>query len=80
MYRNRLPKPHDICVAEVKNITDMGAYCSLLEYNNMEGLLLLSELQRKRIRSVKRVISVGRMEWVVVTKVNEAQGYIDVSR
>ena len=34
----------------------MGAYVSLLEYNNIEGMILLSELSRRRIRSVTKLI------------------------
>jgi translation initiation factor 2 alpha subunit (eIF-2alpha) len=36
----------------------MGAYVQLLEYNNIEGMILLSELTRRRIRSVSKLIKV----------------------
>ncbi len=34
----------------------MGAYVSLLEYNGIEGMILLSELSRRRIRSINKLI------------------------
>jgi translation initiation factor 2 alpha subunit (eIF-2alpha) len=34
----------------------MGAYVSLLEYNGIEGMILLSELSRRRIRSITKLI------------------------
>ncbi len=37
----------------------MGAYVQLLEYNNIEGMILLSELTRRRIRSVSKLIKVS---------------------
>ncbi|VDL68766.1 unnamed protein product, partial [Nippostrongylus brasiliensis] len=40
----------------------MGAYVSLSEYNGKEGMILLSELSRRRIRSVNKLIRVGRSE------------------
>ena len=49
-----LPRP------QVKSIAEMGAYVSLLEYNNIEGMILLSELSRRRIRSVTKLIKVRR--------------------
>lgn len=36
----------------------MGAYVSLLEYNGIEGMILLSELSRRRIRSIAKLIKV----------------------
>ena len=46
---------------QVKSIAEMGAYVSLLEYNGIEGMILLSELSRRRIRSITKLIKVLRM-------------------
>ncbi|CDY67957.1 BnaC03g72650D [Brassica napus] len=59
---------------QVKNIADMGAYVSLLEYNNIEGMILFSELSRRRIRSVSSLIKVGRIEPVMVLRVDKEKG------
>eukprot|EP00485_Elphidium_margaritaceum_P019109 CAMPEP_0202728296 /NCGR_PEP_ID=MMETSP1385-20130828/185554_1 /ASSEMBLY_ACC=CAM_ASM_000861 /TAXON_ID=933848 /ORGANISM="Elphidium margaritaceum" /LENGTH=403 /DNA_ID=CAMNT_0049394543 /DNA_START=46 /DNA_END=1258 /DNA_ORIENTATION=- len=80
MYENDYPKTGDLVIVEVKKIVDMGAYCSLLEYNNLEGMLLMSELQRRRIRSVKKVIKEGRQEIVQVLRVNRSKHFIDLSK
>jgi hypothetical protein len=105
---------------QVKSIAEMGAYVSLLEYNNIEGMILLSELSRRRIRSVTKLIKarspstraanprlgdaglacccaarvsapaltllfaacrqVGRVEPVMVLRVDKDKGYIDLSK
>jgi transcriptional accessory protein Tex/SPT6 len=65
---------------QVKNIAEMGAYVSLLEYNNIEGMILLSELSRRRIRSISSLIKVGRQEPVMVLRVDKEKGYIDLSK
>lgn len=52
----------------------MGAYVNLLEYNNIEGMILLSELSRRRIRSINKLIRVGRNECVVVIRVDKDKG------
>lgn len=45
--------------SQVTKIAEMGAYVSLLEYNGIEGMILLSELSRRRIRSINKLIKVG---------------------
>lgn len=47
-----------------------------LEYGDREGMILLSELSRRRIRSVQKLIRVGRDEVVVVLRVDEEKGNI----
>jgi translation initiation factor 2 subunit 1 len=67
-------------LVQVKNVAEMGAYVSLLEYQGIEGMILLSELSRRRIRSINKLISVGRKEVVVVLRVDKDKGYIDLSK
>merc|ERR1712130_1084670 len=50
------------------------------EYSNIEGMILLSELSRRRIRSINKLIRVGRTEPVVVIRVDKDKGYIDLSK
>lgn len=64
----------------VRSIAEMGAYVHLLEYNNIEGMILLSELSRRRIRSINKLIRIGRDECVVVIRVDKDKGYIDLSK
>lgn len=67
-------------MVNVKSIAEMGAYGRLLEYNDIEGMILLSELSRRRIRSINKLIRVGRSECVVVIRVDKDKGYIDLSK
>jgi translation initiation factor 2 subunit 1 len=64
----------DVVMVKVRNIADMGAYVSLLEYNNIEGMILLSELSRRRIRSINKLVKVGKTEPVVVIRVDKEKG------
>ena len=47
-----------------------------LEYDNIEGMILLSELSRRRIRSIQKLIRVGRNEVVVVLRVDKEKGQL----
>ena len=60
----------------VKQIAEMGAYVKLLEYDNIDGMILLSELSRRRIRSIQKLIRVGRNEVVVVLRVDKEKGIL----
>jgi len=80
MYENPYPEVDDFVLVQVKHVAEMGAYVELLEYNNIEGMILLSELSRRRIRSINKLIRVGRQEVVVVLRVDKDKGYIDLSK
>lgn len=79
-YENKLPEVDELTVVNVRQIAEMGAYVRLLEYDNTEGMILLSELSRRRIRSIQKLIRVGRNEVVVVLRVDKEKGYIDLSK
>lgn len=64
----------EVVMVNVKRIAEMGAYVHLLEYNNIEGMILLSELSRRRIRSVNKLIRIGKTEPVVVIRVDKEKG------
>lgn len=80
MYESKYPEVDDVVMVQVKSIAEMGAYVSLLEYYGIEGMILLSELSRRRIRSITKLIKVGRQEPVMVLRVDKEKGYIDLSK
>ncbi|KAL4708659.1 hypothetical protein ACJJTC_008185 [Scirpophaga incertulas] len=79
-YQEKYPEVEDVVMVNVRSIAEMGAYVHLLEYNNIEGMILLSELSRRRIRSINKLIRVGKTEPVVVIRVDKDKGYIDLSK
>jgi translation initiation factor 2 subunit 1 len=75
-YENQFPAIDELVVVQVRQIAEMGAYVKLLEYDNIEGMILLSELSRRRIRSINKLIRVGRNEVVVVLRVDQEKGIL----
>ena len=65
---------------QVLRVEELAAGVQLLEYGNIEGMVQLSELTRRRIRSMNRLIRVGKFEVLVVLRVDPEKGYIDLSK
>ncbi|KAI9934327.1 hypothetical protein ASPWEDRAFT_38128 [Aspergillus wentii DTO 134E9] len=79
-YEEKFPEIDSYVMVNVKQIAEMGAYVKLLEYDNIDGMILLSELSRRRIRSIQKLIRIGRNEVVIVLRVDKEKGYIDLSK
>lgn len=73
-YEKELPDSEELVMVHVRRIAEMGAYVELLEYENREGMVLLSELSRRRIRSIHRLIKPGENAVVMVIRVDKEQG------
>lgn len=50
--QHRLPELEDVVTVNVRSIVEMGAYINLLEYSNIEGMILLSELSGRYVCSM----------------------------
>ncbi|KAI8905880.1 translation initiation factor 2, alpha subunit [Gorgonomyces haynaldii] len=56
MYEEPFPEVDQLVMVNVKQIAEIGAYVHLLEYNNIEGMIQLSEFSRRRIRSIQKLV------------------------
>ncbi|KAH7097735.1 eukaryotic translation initiation factor 2 subunit alpha [Auriculariales sp. MPI-PUGE-AT-0066] len=72
-YEAKYPEVDELVMVQVRQIAEMGAYVKLLEYDNIEGMILLSELSR-------RPYSCWENEVAVVMRVDKEKGYIDLSK
>jgi len=79
-YEAEFPQQDEVVMVQVKQIGTSEAYMSLLEYNGREGMMLLSELSKRRIRSVQKLLRVGRTEICMVIRADHDKGYIDLSK
>lgn len=79
-YEQKYPEIDEVVMVNVTQIAEMGAYVKLLEYDGQKGMILMSEFSRKRIRSINKLVRVGRTECVLVTRVDQDKGYIDLSK
>jgi len=59
----------------------MGAYVSLLEYDNLEGFIMMSDVTNKRVKSVYKLLKAGKQEIMEVRRVeNSRNTFIDLSK
>jgi len=79
-YERRVPEKDELVMCKIVSIDEMGVICSLLEYNNLEGFLPLSEISRKRIRSVLRHVREGQKQVLQVLRVDNERKFTDLSK
>lgn len=80
-YDNAFPAVEDLVIVQVNQINDkIGAYVSLLEYGNKEGMINIAEVSKRRIRSLAKLLRVGSTEVCMVVSVDEDKGYINLSK
>jgi len=70
-YENKYPEIDEYVVVKVQNIEEMGAYVSLLEYDNIEGMIQFTELTRRRVKAISKLIRVDKQEICVVLRVDK---------
>ena len=76
-YPHHFPFVGDIVFVKITDIQDTQVYCELLEYNNIEGMLSISDVEKYQI---KKDLRVGKQEFLEVIAVDDVKGYIDLSR
>lgn len=79
-YHTALPEVEEAVLVQVKSLTEVGAYVTLLEYGRVEGMIQISEMSNRRIRSISKLTRVGNVEVCLVMRVDADRGYIDLSK
>ncbi|KAG5858996.1 translation initiation factor 2 subunit alpha [Encephalitozoon hellem] len=79
LHFRKYPREGEIVMGRVVSIGGDGLTLNLLEYGDLEGLVLLGELSKRRVKSIQQVTKVGNIEICNVLKVDEERGYIDLS-
>jgi len=80
MKQTDYPIVDEIVMVQPIKITNDGVYVHLLEYNNIEGLITLSNLSRSRFRSVNKVAPLNRKFPAAVLTVDQQIGFISLSK
>ena len=76
---HELPEQGEIVMATITKLMDHGAYVTLDEYEDIQGFLHISEIAPGWIRAVNRYVREGDKKVLLVKKVNQQRGDIDLS-
>ena len=79
-YRARLPEKGTVVKVETIDVRDIFANVRLLEYGGIEGIIQMSQVTAKRVRSIQKHLKVGRREMMEVLRVDEQKMYIDLGK
>ena len=78
-YRKKLPIIDELVRVRILDREEHGFRCVLLEYNNLEGLVLLNELKRGRVRSYHKILKKNKEYTVLVLRVHEPENPEEVT-
>lgn len=79
MEGNKLPRHGGLVLVVVGKITNFGAYCKLIEYDNVEAFLPIREVSSGWIKNIREYIHEGQKLVCYVHNVDKDKGTIDIS-
>ena len=79
-FRDELPSLNDLVMVKViREEDEIGYYCQLLEYNNIEGFLPLSELVKKKYAK-KHILKPDQVLPMAINKVEHAHKIVNLTK
>ena len=80
MKKNDMPQVGDKVMCKCMEPNEFGYYLQLLEYGNLIGLMQLSEISRKRIRSFSQIMNKNKIMLCEVLNVDPVNRFLDLSK
>lgn len=80
MVQSKLPKIGCLCVCKVVDSNGTGSIVELLEYGRIQGMIPASEVSRKRIYNISKVLNIGKILVGEVINIDTEKYYIDLSK
>jgi len=73
------PEVGDFVIATVKRVESYGAYVTLDEYGEKEGLLHISEISSRWVRNIRNHVRPGQKVVLQVLRIDQSKDQIDLS-
>lgn len=59
-YQHKFPNVNDIIVVEVTSVEDLATYVTILEYDNIQGMITPNEMTKKDYkRGIQKAFRIG---------------------
>ena len=78
--KNGFPGIKDIVLCKVKKILPHSVFVELIEYENKEGMIHISELSSRWTRNINEIVTLNSIIVCRVEKIDKEKGYIDLSK
>ncbi|MEI8364774.1 MAG: S1 RNA-binding domain-containing protein [archaeon] len=73
------PKLNDVVVCKITKITDFGVFANILEFDNIEGFIHISQVSSTWIKNIHNHVKIGQIKAAKVLKIDEEKSHIDLS-
>ncbi len=73
------PEEEEIVLCKITKVLPHGAFASLEEYENLSGLIHISEIAPGRIRNLREYVEEGKVVVCKILRLNKEKKYIDLS-
>lgn len=78
-YENNYPEINEVVYVKINSFSEHGIYCDLIEYNNAEGFLQNTEMDKKIYYDRKKYFNFSKVYPMIVIDINFDKGHIDLS-
>mmetsp|Transcript_7462 Transcript_7462/g.8173 ORF Transcript_7462/g.8173 Transcript_7462/m.8173 type:complete len:288 (+) Transcript_7462:22-885(+) len=79
-YENEFPDKDELVMVKITEVSEIGVFGKLLEYNMLDCFIPMSEISRTRIKSVQKHLKKGQTKVLQVLRVDQARGYVDLTK
>lgn len=73
------PEIGEIVVVKVKRVLDYGVFVDLLEYNNQQGFVHISEIASRWVKNIRNHVKENQVRAALVLAINAEKKQIDLS-
>lgn len=78
-YENNYPEINEVVYVKIRSFSEHGIYCNLIEYNNKEGFLQNTEMDKKIYYDRKKYFNFTKTYPMIVTDIDFDKEHIDLS-